>query len=83
MTRALLFLLLTAGSLDAAAATSPESRARLHSLENLLDEEDYAGAHAAYEELRAQRPDASESLDFMGVRIAFGEGRYADAIDLL
>ena len=40
MTRALLFLLLTAGSLDAAAATSPESRARLHSLENLLDEED-------------------------------------------
>lgn len=82
MTRVLLLLSLVFG-LPAAAATSPEARARLHSLEALLDEEDYAGAHLAYEELRAQRPDASESLDFLGGRIAFGEGRYAEAVELL
>lgn len=82
MTRALLLFWL-ASALPSAAATGPESRARLHSLEALLDEEDYVGAHAAYEELKAQHPDASESLDFLGGRIAFGEGRYTEAVELL
>jgi tetratricopeptide (TPR) repeat protein len=81
--RALLLLTLTGFALRGIAAPSPEARARMHTLEALLDEEDYAGARAAYEELRAQHPDAAESLDFLGGRIAFGEGRYPEAVELL
>ncbi len=84
MTRALLALLLATGlSGPAAAGSSAEARARLRALEGLLDEEDYAAAHAAWEELRGQHPDAAESLDFFGGRVAFGEGRYAEAVELL
>jgi tetratricopeptide (TPR) repeat protein len=83
MTRPFLVLLLAVGVLPAAATPSTEARVRLHTLESLLDEEDYAGAHAAWQELRTQHADASESLDFFGGRIAFGEGRYADAVELL
>ena len=80
MKTALLLCFLLGSS--ALAAPSAEVRARLHALEGLLDEEDYAGARAAFEELRAQHADA-ESLDFLGGRIAFGEGHYADAVELL
>jgi len=83
MTRALLLVLLLIGGRIGAATPSAESRARLHTLESLLDEEDYAAAHAAWEELRTQRPDASEALDFFGGRIALGEGRYPEAVELL
>lgn len=84
MMRAVLVLLLaTSLRPEASAAPSAEVRARLHALESFLDEEDYAGAHAAWEELKAQHADAPESLDFLGGRIAFGEGRYADSVQLL
>jgi len=84
MTRVLLVLLLAVSLRPAVAAPpSAEARARLHTLESLLDEEDYTAAHAAWEELRAQHPDPAESLDFFGGRIAFGEGRYAEAVELL
>ncbi len=77
MTGALLVLLLGVGLAHPSdAAPNTEARARLRALEGLLDEEDYNGAHAALEELRVQHPEAAESLDFFGGRIAFGEGRY-------
>jgi hypothetical protein len=65
VSRAFLVFLLLVGR-QATAAPGAEVRARVHALESLLDEEDYAGARAAYEELRAQHADASESLDFLG-----------------
>ena len=83
MTRTLLLLFALGLSVPAAAAPGAEARARLRALEGLLDEEDYSGAHAAWEELRGQQPDASEALDFFGGRIAFGEGRYPEAVELL
>jgi tetratricopeptide (TPR) repeat protein len=83
MSRLLVLLLLLLADRAAAATPSAEARARLHTLESLLDEEDYAAAHGAWDELRAQRPDASEALDFFGGRIALGEGRYPEAVELL
>ncbi|MGO9828992.1 MAG: peptidase MA family metallohydrolase [Myxococcaceae bacterium] len=84
MTQALLLLLLGVGlGHPSDVGSSAEARARLRSLEGLLDEEDYAGAHATWDELRVQHPEASESLDFFGGRIAFGEGRYREAVELL
>ncbi|HXX31188.1 MAG TPA: tetratricopeptide repeat protein [Myxococcaceae bacterium] len=65
------------------AAPSAEARARLHTLETLLDEEDYVGARAALDELRARTPSGLEALDYFAGRIAFGEGRYAEAVELL
>jgi tetratricopeptide (TPR) repeat protein len=82
MTRLLLGLLLLL-SAPVHAAPAAEARARLRALEGMLDEEDYAGAHAAWEELKSQPADATDTLDFFGGRIAFGEGRYADAVELL
>jgi len=84
VTHALLVLLLSVGlAHPSEAAPSGEVRARLRALEGLLDEEDYAGARLAWEELRTQHPEASEALDFLGGRIAFGEGRYDQAVELL
>lgn len=82
MSRLVLVVLLLLGH-PVVAAPSAELRARVHALEGLLDEEDYAGARVAYDELRAQHADAAELLDFLGGRIAFGEGRYAQAVELL
>ncbi len=84
MTQALFVLLLSVGLAHPSdVGSSAEARARLRALEGLLDEEDYAGAHAAWEELRVQHPENAESLDFYGGRIAFGEGRYREAVELL
>jgi tetratricopeptide (TPR) repeat protein len=65
------------------AGVSAEARARLHTLETLLDEEDYGAARAAFDELKARYPSGLEALDYFGGRIAFGEGRYAEAVELL
>jgi tetratricopeptide (TPR) repeat protein len=77
----LCFTLGLAGS--ARGAPSPEVRARLHTVEMLLDEEDYRAAGTALEELKAQHPGGLEALNYFGGRIAFGEGRYAEAVELL
>jgi len=70
VTQALLVLLVSVGLAHPSdVGSSAEARARLRALEGLLDEEDYAGAHAAWEELRVQHPEEAESLDFFGGRI--------------
>ena len=76
-------LLLLTPSGDAGAAPTAETRARLHTIESLLDEEDYGAARSAWNELKALHPDGLEALDYFGGRIAFGEGRYADAVEQL
>jgi len=80
--RLLLLVALTLAP-GARAAVSSEARARLHTLETLLDEEDYGGARAAFDELKARYPSGLEPLDYFGGRIAFGEGKYAEAVELL
>ena len=83
MTRRLLLLLALALAPVAWAGVSAEARARLHTLETLLDEEDYTAARAALDELKARYPSGLEALDYFGGRIAFGEGKYAEAAELL
>jgi len=72
-------LLLVAGLAWAAPA---DIRARVRALEELLDEEDYVAARAELDRLKQGRDD-NESFDFFAGRVAFGEGRYADAVSSL
>jgi len=72
-------LLLVAGLAWAAPA---DIRARVRALEELLDEEDYVAARAELDRLK-QGHDDNESFDFFAGRVAFGEGRYADAVSSL
>src|SRR6516165_10398421 len=65
-----------------AAPPTPETRARVRALEELLDEEDYVAARAELDRLK-QGHDDNESFDFFAGRVAFGEGRYADAVSSL
>ena len=73
------WLLLVAGL---AWAAPPDIRTRVHALEELLDEEDYVAARAELDRLKQGRDD-NESFDFFAGRVAFGEGRYADAVSSL
>ena len=73
-------LLLVAGV--AWASPSADVRARVRALEELLDEVDYVGARAELDRLKQGRDD-NESFDFFSGRVAFGEGRYADAVSAL
>jgi tetratricopeptide (TPR) repeat protein len=66
-----------------AAPPSPETRARVRALEEMLDEEDYLAARAELERLRGSAPIGGESFDFFSGRVAFGEGRYAEAVEAL
>ena len=63
-------------------AAPADVRARVRALEELLDEEDYAGARAELERLRPGH-EQTESLDFFSGRILFGEGKYAEAVSAL
>src|SRR6516165_8823097 len=65
-----------------AAPPTPETRARVRALEELLDEEDYVAARAELDRLKQGRDD-NESFDFFSGRVAFGEGHYADAVSAL
>ena len=78
---ALLAALLVAG-LAWAATPSADVRARVRALEELLDEEDYVSARAELDRLKQGR-EQNESFDFFTGRLAFGEGRYADAVSAL
>ncbi len=71
--------LLAAGLAWAAPA---DVRAKVRALEESLDEEDYVAARAELERLR-QGHEGNESFDFFAGRVAFGEGRYADAVSAL
>jgi uncharacterized protein (DUF1810 family) len=73
-------LLLVAGLSWAAPAGDLRTRVRV--LEELLDDEDYVAARAALDKLR-QGNEKNESFDFFAGRLAFGEGRYADAVSAL
>jgi tetratricopeptide (TPR) repeat protein len=53
----------------------------MRALEEMLDEEDYLAARAELERLRATTPAGGESFDFFAGRVAFGEGRYAEAVE--
>ncbi len=75
-------LLLVLGPLAHAGAAGVEVRTHLRALEGLLDEEDYSGARAELERLRSAHPEG-ESFDFFAGRVAFGEGHYSEAVELL
>ena len=78
--RSLALLLLCGGLVQAGPAA--DVRGRVKALEELLDDEDYAGARAELDRLREEHAD-NESFDFFAGRVAFGEGRYADAVSSL
>ncbi|HET6980925.1 MAG TPA: hypothetical protein VFI53_02235, partial [Myxococcaceae bacterium] len=63
-------------------AAPADVRARVRALEELLDEEDYAAAHAELDRLQKGQ-EKNESFDFFAGRVAFGEGRYAEAVSAL
>ncbi len=63
-------------------AAPPDIRARVHALEEYLDEEDYVAARAELERLKRGH-EGNESFDFFAGRVAFGEGRYTDAVSAL
>ena len=81
MRRATAALLLLVAGLSWAAPPA-DVRSRVRALEELLDDEDYVGARAELDRLR-QGNEKNESFDFFAGRVAFGEGRYADAVSAL
>jgi tetratricopeptide (TPR) repeat protein len=59
-----------------------ESRSRLQKIEQAISDWDLASARQELAELEKIAPESSEPLQFFKGRIAFEEGRYADAVEL-
>lgn len=64
-------------------ALRSEAKARLTKVEQAIEGWDIVGAKREMEELEKLVPESVEAVKYFRGRIAFEEGRYADAMDLL
>ena len=75
------FLLSTQATADESAIR--EAKARLQNIEQLLEDWNVPGARRELTELEKLVPDGVETLHYFQGRVAFEEGQYAKAVELL
>ena len=79
---AILGLILPAAQASAAEAPRAEARLRLQRLDQSINDWDLPAAKKELAELERLEPENAESLQYFQGRIAFEEGRYAEAVQL-